>query len=107
MMARRSRDATILKAFQKRFPDCWFKPGVDFDGAEGAVAWSGEEAEIVKMVNGIKCHVPAFNYYSWDEDREEVIWTMGVHNRLIKLADKFNCFWECQDPGTWILWRKG
>ena len=90
----------ILEKLQKRFPKCWFKPGEDFNGNENAVAWSGEGSYVGEDSELIQ----AFEYNSTEFDPQEKVWTMGVHNDLAAFADKHSCHWECQDPGTWIMW---
>jgi len=86
---------TITEKFQKAFPDCWFKEG--FEWSEGAVVWSGEGSQVGEDA--------AFNYNSWEFDPSEKIWQMGIHVELVAFAEKFNCHWEANDPGTYILYK--
>lgn len=88
----------ILKELTKAFPDCWFKPGVDFDGNKNRAVWSGEGS----YIDGLD----AFNYYWYDEDPKEEIWIMGVNRKLHDFVDTRGFYWECYDGGTYMLYRK-
>jgi len=64
---------------------------------KGALVWSGEDAY---MPDGS----PAFDYYSYDTDPREKVYQMGVHKELVTWADKHGLHWECNDPGTYLLY---
>ena len=81
---------SILEKLEKEFPDCWFKPGEDFDGGSAAV-WSGEGGE----VDGD---------YAFDHNRME--WDFGAHPRLNKFVEDRGYYWEAHDAGTFMLYKK-
>lgn len=87
----------ILEDFEETFPDAWGKPGQDFDGGT-AIIWSGEGADL-------EDGTPCFNYNATEFDPSEKMYTMGVANELVAWADKHGCFWECHDPGTYMLYE--
>ncbi len=87
----------ILEAFESKFPECWAKPGDEFSSSEYAVIWSGEDSWVGEEA--------AFNYDSCWEDPKERTWTMGVHNALVEFAKKYGCYWQCNDPGTYIMYE--
>ncbi len=87
----------ILTELQQTFPDCWFKPGDQFDPSCGAVVWSGEGSEID--------NINAFNFYSYSEDPKEKIWILGVHRSLHEFVTNNGYFWESHDPGTYLLYE--
>ncbi|MBW1738942.1 MAG: hypothetical protein JRJ69_15700 [Deltaproteobacteria bacterium] len=79
----------ILQDLQEAFPQCWFKPGKDFDGGTAA-AWSGEGGE----VDGD---------YAFDHNRME--WSFGAHPKLAKFVEDRGFHWEAHDPGTFLLYE--
>ena len=89
-------EQTVLNKLKKAFPDCWFKPGNEFNGGNCA-AWSGEGSTIND--------VPAFNYNSWEFDPTEQTWTMGIHNDLFRFVEKLGYYWEANDPCTYLLYN--
>lgn len=82
---------TIIKKLERKFPDCWFKE------LRAGIVTSGEGS----IIDGLE----AFNYNSWESDPSEKIWTMGVNNDLMDFVEKLGYFWECQDAGTYNLFK--
>jgi len=85
----------ILEKLEKEFPECWFKEGKEFDGNPDRIVWSGEGSTIDRD--------NAFDYYA--EDYKELIYTLGVNNKLVKFVAKFGYHWDCYDPGTYFLFK--
>jgi hypothetical protein len=86
----------ILDALEKKFPNCWFKDGNEFDGSSAA-AWSGEGSGIDGM--------PAFDSYASGWDPEETMYVMGVKKELADFVKSKGYFWEAYDSGTYLLYR--
>tara|TARA_R110000772_G_scaffold16184_11_gene46259 strand:+ start:602 stop:904 length:303 start_codon:yes stop_codon:yes gene_type:complete len=76
----------------------WARDGREWldDEDSPIILWTGEGTTINDM--------PAFNNYSYESDPREEIWTNGVHNDLVELADKLGAYWECYDSGTYMLY---
>jgi hypothetical protein len=85
--------AAELKA--KFGADFWVKPG--YEWRSGAILWSGEGA---MMPDGM----PAFSPMSYESDSEEAIYTLCVHNDLVKWADAKGLYWEAYDSGTYLAY---
>lgn len=88
-------NSQILEQLQARFPDAWFKPAQEFDGGSG-IAWSGEGS----LIDG----EPAFDYYSWEWDKHEQHYVMGINRTLYDYTSKLGLHWEAHDAGTYILY---
>ncbi len=89
-------NSKILKELIAEFPDCWFKPGHEFDNGKAAV-WSGEGSSIGDE--------QAFDPNAWEWDIEENHFTMMVNNKLHNYVKERGYYWECYDPGTFFLYE--
>ncbi|MFK5951039.1 MAG: hypothetical protein QM500_19980 [Methylococcales bacterium] len=90
-------NSTILSSLQVLFPDCWFKPGCEFDGSDARIAWSGEGS----LIDGIS----AFDSSSFETDPSELQYTMFVHNKLATYVAEQGYYWESYDSGTFFLYK--
>lgn len=87
------KTATMMDKLHKKFPNCTFWEGMDFDGSDCIMGGEGSN------INGI----PAFDYYT--DDYTEQLYVSGVNAELDSFL-RDNGWWaECYDPGTWKIWK--
>jgi len=85
----------LLSDLKKEFPGAWFKDGGEFEGKENCMVWTGEGSSFDKFL-------PLFDYYSQMYD----IYPMnGVHFKLEEFLAERGLFCECQDPGTYLIFK--
>ena len=90
--------AQVLAAIGKLYPTAveTMRMGEDFSPSCKGQIWTGEDAFDEDGLD-------LFNYYGFDSDPKEEVWTMGVRNPLFKLLEKAGWYAECHDPGTYFL----
>ena len=80
----------ILESFQKTFPDCWAKPGEDWNGNSHCVIWTGEGSMVGED--------DAFNMHAYPN-------TFGVHPAIEAWANKNGVMFQAHDAGTFFAYR--
>jgi len=85
----------ILERLEQEFPECWFKPGQDFDSGS-ALVWSGEGSYVSEI--GDDLQESAFDILNMDYE-------FGVHPVLAEFAADLGCHWEAVDSGTFLLYE--
>jgi len=82
----------LVRKFKETFPDCWVKDGVEFNGSDSTLLWTGEGS----MVDGI----PMFNY-----NRDDETYVLGVHHKVYNWMLDRGLFFQAHDPGTYLAYE--
>jgi hypothetical protein len=86
----------LITLLEKRFPNAWFKEGVEFQNGYEKSVWTGEGSYIGK---GEKV-IPMFDSYEMGKNYE-----FGAHIQLCRFVEKYGYFVECYDGGTFFIWQ--
>lgn len=77
----------LLQLLEKKFPSCWFKDGELFSSNHSKAIWSGEGSRIKNK--------PLLDAYTSSK-----LYTLEVHNDMVKFLDKHGWYPEMYDAGT-------
>ena len=87
----------LISKLQKAYPTITLRTTEEFNGNEGGIWTSGEDAPMDRT------YMPIFDYYV--EDYKEANYIMGVRVHLHEFLKRNGWYAEWYDAGTMMLWE--